>query len=145
MTEQEYLETRVTTQRKYFSEKATSYKKYYYITSILKLVISLVITVMSSVAFEISPVSILIAVLSALMALIEGILLLYKFNENWITYRMTSENLKKEEFLFKTRSGEYYMLDDSQALNIFVQNTETVIQNSNKHWEGIYNNKRGEN
>ncbi|MCD8059436.1 MAG: DUF4231 domain-containing protein [Bacteroides fragilis] len=145
MTEQDYLETRVSTQQEYFSERASSNKKHYYVTSILKLVISLTITVLSSVMFDTSPVSIIVAVLSAIMALIEGILLLCKYNENWIMYRMTSENLKKEEYLFKTRTGEYYMLDDSQAFNIFVRNIEEVIQNSNKHWEGIYNNKKGDN
>ena len=88
--------------------------------------------------------SILVSILSALIALTEGILLICKFNEKWITYRLTSENLKKEEFLFNTRSGEYYNIDDSQAYNSFVQNIEAIILSSNKQWEGIYKNKRGE-
>lgn len=145
MTEQEYLQSRVTAQRTYFSKKASKSKKYYYFVSIAKLVVSLVITVLSSAKSGASPISMIVSILSALIALTEGILLLYKFNENWIVYRLTSENLKKEEFLFKTRSGEYYNIDDSQAYNYFVQNIEAIIQSSNKQWESIYRNKREAN
>lgn len=145
ITEQEYLEKRVIAQRNYFSGKAASNKRKYYFISITKLMVSLAITVLSSATGGGSPISIIIAVLSALLNLTEGILLLCKYNENWITYRITSENLKKEEVLFKARAGEYYNTDSSQALNIFIQNIEAVIQSSNKQWESICRNKKGEN
>lgn len=144
MTEQEYLEKRVLPQRRYFSERAASNKKRYYFVSISKLLLSLAITVLSSLMGNASPCSIIIAILSAFITLIEGILLLCKYNENWIIYRMTSETLKKEEVLFETRSGEYSAVEDKQAFNLFVQNIEDIIQNNNKNWEKIYN-KKGEN
>lgn len=145
MTEQEYLKNRVFTQRAYFSKKATNSKRKYYVCSIAKLSISLSITIVSLVVGTGSSSSIVVSVLSALVALIEGILLLCKYNENWITYRMTNEKLKKEEILFETMTGEYFEMNKSDAFNLFVQNIEAIIQNSNNQWESIYKKERGEN
>ena len=143
MTEKEYLENRVLPQKNYFSKKAASNKKRYYVFSIAKLVISLLVTVLSSAYASggCSPISIVIAILSALMTLVEGITLLCKYNENWIIYRMTSESIKKEEYLFRTRTGIYYGEDGQQAFNAFVQNFEALIQSSNNQWENIYKKK----
>lgn len=144
MTEKEYLENRVLPQRNYFSKKAASNKKGYYVVSIAKLVISLLVTVLSSASASggSSPISIVIAILSALMTLVEGIMLLCKYNENWIIYRMTSESIKKEEYLFRTHTGIYCGEDSQQAFNAFVQNFETLIQSSNKQWESVCKNRK---
>lgn len=144
MTEEKYMEDRVNEQCKYFSKKAYSNKKNHYTVSIIKLIISLAITIVSSVMGDGSIESIVIAVLSALLALIEGVLLLFRFPENWITYRMTSEQLKREKFLFEAKAGEYYNIDNMDAYNLFVQNVEGIILNCNKEWKEKNNSKRGE-
>ena len=81
--------------------------------------------------------------MSALVTLLEGILLLCKYYENWITYRITNERLKREEILFRTTSEKYFGLNKDDAFNLFVTNIESIIQNSNKQWENINNDTKG--
>ncbi len=140
LTKQDYLEKRVKAQQSFFSQKAANNKKKYYIASLTKLGISLLITVISSFESGDSPTALIVSILSAFTAFAEGILLLCKYNENWIVYRMTSKNIKREEFLFKAQAGEYYGLDENYAYNLFVQNIESIIQCSNKQWESVYKN-----
>ena len=132
LTKQDYLEKRVKAQQSFFSQKAANNKKKYYIASLTKLGISLLITVISSFESGDSPTALIVSILSAFTAFAEGILLLCKYNENWIVYR--------EEFLFKAQAGEYYGLDENYAYNLFVQNIESIIQCSNKQWESVYKN-----
>lgn len=142
MTKQDYLDKRAGIQQSYFSQKAASNKKKYYIASMIKLGVSLLITVVSAFESGNSPVALIVAALSAFIAFTEGVLLLCKYNENWVIYRITSENIKREEALFEAQAGEYYGLDESCAFNLFVQNIESIIQCSNKQWESIYKNRK---
>lgn len=142
MTPQEYIEKRVVAQQSFFSGKAADNKKKFYIISITKLGVSLLITVISALESGNSPVAFVISILSAIIAFIEGISLLCKHNENWIIYRITSENLKREKFLFETSTGEYNGLQENSAFNLFVQNIESIIQCSNKQWESVYKNRK---
>lgn len=144
MNEQEYLQDRVEKQQKYFSNTAMICKKRYYIFSVAKLIASLIITALSSANYD-SPCSIIIAILSLLVAFTEGILLLFKYRESWVMHRITSEKIKSEENLYKTRAGEYYKTKDEDAFNILVQNIESIIQSNNSSWEGIHKSKRGDN
>ncbi len=75
----EYLEKRVTAQQSYFSKTSSKNKQYYYFVSMLKLVVSLCITVISSATGNGSLWSIAISILSAILALAEGVLLLYRY------------------------------------------------------------------
>lgn len=142
MTKQDYLGKRAGAQQSYFSQKAANNKKNYYIASMVKLGISFLITVVSAFESGNSPTALIVAALSAFIAFTEGVLLLCKYNENWVIYRITSENIKREEVLFESQAGEYYGLDESCAFNLFVQNIESIIQCSNKQWESIYNNRK---
>lgn len=140
VTKQDYLEKRVREQQSFFSQKAANNKKKYYIISMVKLGISLLIAVISAFKSGDSPSALIVAVLSAVVAFTEGVLLLCKYNENWVIYRITSENIKREEFLFEAQAGEYYGLDEDSAFNLFVQNIESIIQCSNKQWESVCKN-----
>lgn len=142
MEPQEYIEKRVVAQQSFFSSKAANNKKKFYIISITKLGISLLITVISALESGNTPIALVISILSAIIAFIEGISLLCKHNENWIIYRITSENLKREKFFFEAAAGEYNGLEEDSAFNLFVQNIESIIQCSNKQWESVYKNRK---
>lgn len=142
MEPHEYIEKRVVAQQSFFSSKAADNKKKFYIISITKLGVSLLITVISALESGNSPVAFVISILSTIVAFIEGVSLLCKHNENWIIYRITSENLKREKFLFETSTGEYNGLEENSAFNLFVQNIESIIQCSNKQWESVYKNRK---
>jgi hypothetical protein len=56
---------------------------------------------------------------------------LFKYHENWIQYRATSEALKHEKFLFLGRSSPY---DGNDALPVLVQRVEQLISKENSNW-----------
>ena len=68
---------------------------------------------------------VLIAVAVALSAL-------FKYQENWIQYRVTSEQLKQEKFLFLTGSGPYG--DSTKAFNTLVQRIEEIVSKEAGTW-----------
>lgn len=138
MTEQEYLQNRVANQQEYFSKTATVNKKRHFLFSVVKLAISLVITVASLLLGDGSISSIIIAILSAIAALIDGIMLLYKFSENWMMNRISSEKIKQEKMFYLTKTAAYQSLDTKTAFSLFVQNIESIIMNSNERWESLY-------
>ena len=54
--------------------------------------------------------------------------------ELWLQYRSTSEQLKREKYLFLTKTGTYFDKADDVCLNILVCNTESIIASDNLHW-----------
>lgn len=143
MNEKEYLTNRVESQKQYFSKTSRENKKKYIGISTAKLLISIVITVISPIVCSVSISSIVISILAAIITFLDGVALLKKYNENWINYRLTNEQIKREEILFKTKSEKYYDQTDKNGFNIFVQNIEDIIQNTNQKWEKT-NSKKGE-
>ena len=103
MTEQEYLESRVEDQLKWYSAKSGWNHKLYMwlrlveiaLASLIPLIVVLPIVELLSKA--------LVAAAGATIAVISGAISLWKFQENWVEYRATAENLKREKFLFVTR------------------------------------------
>ena len=65
---------------------------------------------------------------------ISAILGLYKFQDNWTSYRTTCESLRHEKFLFLTKTNPY---DDNNAFNLLVQRVEMLISQENSSWADI--------
>ena len=112
MNKKEYMEKRLESQKKYFSKSSRENKNKYTFFSITKLSISLSITILSLIFGEHSIESIIISILASVITFIDGILLLKKYHENWINYRVTNEKLKKEECYYYTNSEKYFGLKE---------------------------------
>lgn len=141
MTPEDYLKERVANQMRYFSKAAESNKKYFYAISILKLTLMIIVTVISPVICGYTVYSCAVSGLSGCVSLLEGILLIYRFYDNWILYRITNEKLKREEILYLTSAAEYS--DCNERFRLFVQNVENIIDNSNRKWEKTHNKLKG--
>ena len=74
---------------------------------------------------------IIVGVLGLIIAAISAINGLFKFQENWITYRTTCESLKHEKYLFLAKA-EPYDIDDPYPL--LVKRVETLISKENTEW-----------
>jgi hypothetical protein len=72
-----------------------------------------------------------IGALGVIITVIAGILALYQFQERWRDYRATCESLRRERFLFLTRSDPYNVGD---AFSMFVQKVETLLSKENTNW-----------
>ena len=72
-----------------------------------------------------------VGVIGIIITLCAGITHLCQFQERWIEYRTTAEALKKEKFLFVTKTEPY---DSDDAFSILVQRMETLVSKENVTW-----------
>ncbi len=97
---------------------------------IVVIVVAASIPVFSSVGPEVVPRWVLGA-LGALVAVIEGIQQVYQFHANWISYRATSESLKREKFLFLAKAGPYASGESDVLL---AERIEMLMTQENTKW-----------
>ncbi len=111
MTEEEYLKDRVDNQIAWYSRKSALNKKYHLGSNALIIVFAALIPFFAGLDGERFLWSkYLIALLGVLTATFTGVSALYKFQEKWMTYRITGESLKREKLLFQTRTYPYNII-----------------------------------
>ena len=74
----------------------------------------------------------IIGALGAAVAILSGMLGFFKFQEKWINYRTTSEQLKKEKYLYETGTEPYNQA--GKSFNLLVKNCEALISGENTEW-----------
>lgn len=132
MDEQTYIEERLESQIQWFDQKSIINKRWYRRCQLTQLIAASLITLSGIFIGEsFLHLRYLIPFLGAVIAIISGVLGLYKFQENWIQYRTTSETLKHEKYLFLTRSEPYSGKD---SLKLLVERVEGMISKENTNW-----------
>ena len=80
---------------------------------------------------ELVPVQVLTGAMGVAVAAIGGLLSLYRFQEKWVEYRVTAENLKREKFFYLTGTAPY---DVNNKLQTFVTRVEAILAVENMQW-----------
>jgi hypothetical protein len=127
MEAESYLKERVNDQIEWYEQRSSFAKRGYYGIMIIEMVVALSITV--GTALDIS--NVILSILGALILFLTGCRNLFKFHENWISYRTTAESLKHEKFLYLTDSDSH---SDPTSLGSFVGNIEALISKENSNW-----------
>ena len=70
--------------------------------------------------------------IGVIVAITAGLLSIYKFQENWIKYRTTSEILKHQKHLYLASVTPY---DGSDKYKVLVKNIESIISKENSEWQ----------
>jgi hypothetical protein len=70
-------------------------------------------------------------VLSASVVVLEGVVQLYQFQSNWITYRSTAEALKHERYLYLVAAGPYA---DENRHRVLAERIEGLISQEHAKW-----------
>ena len=132
MNEKEYLDERLIGQLKWYDAKSAYNKKCYRICQLTQLVMATLITLSGIFAPKEYPwMYFVIPVLGAIIAIVSGVLGLFKFQENWVDYRTTTESLRHEKYLFLTKSEPYH---NDNPLQLLVSRVETLISKENTNW-----------
>ena len=140
MTEEEYLKDRVNNQITWYSKKSAINKKYYLWSNALIIVFAALIPFFAGLSDDtLVWGKYLIALFGVLTATLTGISALYKFQEKWMTYRITGESLKREKILFQTRTEPY--TNEPSSFHQFVSTAEGIMNNENAVWTQIINKK----
>ena len=138
--EKDYVINRIDEQINWYDKKSKSYKLKFQFFSISIIVLSAIITIIGATFFEDKTKTFLSSLFAVLITISQGVLSLNKYNENWIERRTVCETLKKEKYMFITRSGVYF--DNDKRFKFFVERVETIISQENLNWAGFYKNDK---
>ncbi len=70
--------------------------------------------------------------LGVLIAVLEGLLQLNQYHHNWIAYRLTSETLKHEKYLYLANAGPYSAPANAHAL--LAERIESLVSQEDAKW-----------
>lgn len=133
-----YLKNRLEYQISWYNNKSIKYKKIYYIYQSLSIISSALIPVLASITNRFQCTIYMISVLGALTVIIQSILSLTKTKDNWISYRFTSEDLRKEEIEYKNHCGKYINNNPKKNFKKLVETCENIMNNEHNRW--LYKN-----
>ena len=117
MDEAQYIEERRVHQIDWYGKKSIACQKRYKLLRSLEIVCAALIPFMVGPLLDKSDFSAIVAgALGVTVSIVAGLMILYKYQENWIKYRTTTESLKHEKILPIPMSpyavqklvGEYY-------------------------------------
>jgi hypothetical protein len=139
MTPEEYIETRVDDQIAWYSARSRWNQNLFKLLRLIEIAFATASPfLVSQIAADTPVLKIIVAAIGVCVAVIAGIVSLYKFQENWIEYRAAAETLKREKFLFLTKSPPY---DGENAFQSLVSHVESVISKETANWSGALREK----
>jgi hypothetical protein len=127
--ERAYLQHRWEEQCRYYAEKADLNKVRHQRTQLFVAAGGVVVPVLLEVP------TIIPAALSLLIAMATAIENVYKYGDNWRTFRQTLEALKRERALYDARTGPYDT-DPRTAFKRFVERSEAIFaEETNRYFQ----------
>ena len=131
MKEQEYLEQRLDDQLNWYDRKSQSNQSSYKGLKMIEFVTAAIIPLCATILADWAYFSWLVGGLGVIIAVVSASQSHYKFQENWIQYRTTAEQLKHEKYLFMAGVEPYRSEDAFQTL---VLRVEGLISKENSSW-----------
>lgn len=133
MDQKTYLSERIDDQINWYNSKSKNYQTKYKVLKTIVIISSVSIPfLVGLITNEDSYFKIAAGILGIVIAAIEGILALYKYQDLWLQYRITSEMLQREKIIFLTNSGLY--LNNKNAFKDFVRRSESIMSSENQSW-----------
>ena len=123
---------RLTDQIEWYDRKSGSNQFWYKWIKLAQIVLAASIPVLSVV--DVPWWRWVTALLGALIVVLEGAQQLWQFNNLWITYRSTAEQLKHEKYLFLSFSGPYSSLNTDDALKHLAERVEEQVSTEHAKW-----------
>ena len=120
----------------WYDQKAIINKKYSNIFQFILIILSALTPVLIAINFGFEEYGYFkwFAVATAVIVSISSSSLrIFKFHDNWISYRNICETLKKEINFYDSESGDYAHCKDKES--VFVQNVESLISMENNLWK----------
>ncbi len=131
MNKEQYIKERLDEQIKWYSTKSRSNQKMYKRLRFLEIISASFIPFLSGFSSSIPYSEWIIAFLGVLIAISAGASSLFKYQENWLEYRTTTEALKQEKVLYLTGVAPY---NDEQKFEVLVTRAENIMSNEKNNW-----------
>ena len=141
MNEEEYLKNRHDDQINWYDRKSSQNQKTYKRLQFVLIISAASVPFISGYVDNLSYLQYLLGGIGVLIAAVTGLLSLYKFQEIWTTYRTTCESLRREKFLYLTRTDPYI---EKNAFNLLVQRVEALLAKENSSWVEVMKKTEGQ-
>ena len=141
MNEEEYLKNRLDDQINWYDRKSSQNQKTYKRLQFILIISAASVPFISGYVDNLSYLQYLLGGIGVLIAAVTGLLSLYKFQEIWTTYRTTCESLRREKFLYLTRTDPYI---EKNAFNLLVQRVEALLAKENSSWVEVMKKTEGQ-
>ena len=128
-----YLKERIDNQLKWLSKASRDNKKNFLLLRILEVILGTGITIFSPFATQWEwKGALTMSLAGGGIAVCGSLLALYHHQENWLRYRSLAEALKREKYLFLTKTLPYD--EPSTAFQRLVSNCESLLSAENNQW-----------
>ena len=130
---QKYLEERYKPQIAWYSKQSRSSKKWYSLLQWGLIVLAALSPILIALGGPITTWERGLALtVAVLVAILSSVLKTFRYEENWLNYRTTSETLKKEIHYYTARIDPYQHAENPKTL--FVERVEALISRENTLW-----------
>lgn len=130
MNANDYLQERIDDQIKWLSSASGKNQQWFKKLRAAEIVMGCAIAYLVSHA-GLLPIQVLTGAMGVAVAAIGGLLSLYRFQEKWVRYRVTAENLRRDKFFFLTGTAPY---DADEKFQILVTRVEAILAVENVQW-----------
>ncbi len=131
---------RLDEQIRWYSRKSSASLWWFRVLKVIELVAAAMIpflVVQPSSDLVPSP-AILAGLLGVLVVVLESLQGLFQFQSNWISYRSTCEELKREKYLWVSGAGPYADIENPDRL--LAERIESVISTEHARWVFVQEN-----
>lgn len=119
---------RLEDQIRWYDNKSTSNKKWFYSLKIIEIIVAAFIPFLSGI----SAPPMITGSTGVLIVILEGLQHLFQFHHNWIIYRSTCENLKHEKYLWSAQAGPYSDVENPEQ--VLADRVESLISKEHSKW-----------
>jgi hypothetical protein len=131
--QQSYINERIQPKIEEFKTKAHKNERQYYFWQTFAIIAAALVPVFSGfISQDALYLKWLVALLGGTSAVIAGLLSLFKFQENWIRFRSTYQDLDSNVSQFKIGAGIYG--DRRQAFGLLADNCESILKAEIGQW-----------
>ncbi len=130
MDTEKYIKCRLNPQIEWYSGRAGRHKWAYHILAALIGVLAASITVTAAADAD----KLALAILGGAISSLTVLQTLLKSHEKWLGYRSACEDLRREKYYFKTKSGHYSGLKDEDNISTLVDRSEGIISSEHQEW-----------
>jgi len=134
----DYFKRHLEGQRKWYSDKAGTYKKWGWRLSVVVISAGALIPVVQLFASDPTArwASLVTALLGVVVVVAKGIDRIAKFEETWVGYRKASECMKREYRLYINNAGSYpFIAGEKLVYRAFVERVEEILaEEQNTFW-----------
>ena len=133
MNKEQYIKERLDDQIKWYSSKSRSNQKMYKRLRFLEIISASTIPFLSGFSSNIPYSEWIIGLLGMVIAISAGAGSLFKYHENWLEYRSTTEALKQERILYLAEVAPYDT-DTEDRFKVLVTRAENIMSNEKSNW-----------